>query len=139
MSNSFSANQRRFPWPVEHGVIIESFGTHPHPLLKNVTTKNNGVDIKTTAGSNVRTIFEGTVVNVLVNPGYHKAIIIRHGDYFTVYSNLESVDVKAGDKVSTKETIGKAFTDTDENITMVHLEIWKGTTLLDPESWLAGK
>jgi len=139
MSNSFSANRGKFPWPVVNGVIIESFGTHPHPVLKNVTTKNNGVDIKTNNNAAVRSIFEGTVVNVLVNPGYHKAVLIRHGDYFTVYSNLETVTVKANDKVSVKQTIGTAFTDPDENATMVHLEIWKGTTLLDPEDWLAGK
>ncbi len=139
MSNSFAANHGKFPWPVENGFVIESFGTHPHPVLKNVTTKNNGVDIKTNSGSGVRTIFGGTVVNVLVNPGYHKAVIIRHGDYFTVYSNLESVTVKANDKVSVKQSIGKAYTDSGENLTMVHLEIWKGTTLLDPEDWLAGK
>lgn len=139
LSNSFIANRGKFPWPVVNGVIIESFGTHPHPVLKNVTTKNNGVDIKTNTNAAVRSIFEGTVVNVLVNPGYHKAVLIRHGDYFTVYSNLETVTVKANDKVSVKQTIGTAYTDPDENATMVHLEIWKGTTLLDPEDWLAGK
>lgn len=139
MSNSFAANRGKFPWPVEHGIIIESFGSHPHPVLKNVTTKNNGVDIKTNAKANVRTIFGGTVVNVLVNPGYHKAVLIRHGDYFTVYSNLETVTVKANDVVSAKQNIGTAYYDTDEKISMVHLEIWKGITLLDPEDWLAGR
>ncbi len=138
MSSSFAANIGKFPWPVEQGVIIESFGTHPHPVLKNVTTKNNGCDIKTNGGANVRSIFKGTVVSVLANPGYHTAVIIRHGDYFTVYSNMASVTVKPNDKVETKQSIGRAYTDKEEG-TMVHLEIWKGTTLLDPENWLAQK
>ncbi|MEI7802894.1 MAG: peptidoglycan DD-metalloendopeptidase family protein [Bacteroidota bacterium] len=138
MSSSFVANQGKFPWPVSEGIIIESFGTHPHPVLKNVTTKNNGCDIKTNAGANVRAIFKGTVVSVLANPGYHTAVIIRHGDYFTVYSNMASVTVKPNDKVETKQSIGRAYTDKEEG-TMVHLEIWKGTTLLDPENWLAPK
>lgn len=136
LSNSFITNQGKFPWPVSEGSIIESFGTHPHPVLKNVTTKNNGCDISTTNGANVRAIFKGTVVSVLQNPGYHTAVIIRHGEYFTVYSNLSSVSVKANDAVDTKQSIGKAFTDPQEGA-MVHLEIWKGTTLLDPENWLA--
>ncbi len=138
MSSSFAANQGKFPWPVSEGIISESFGTHPHPVLKNVTTKNNGCDIKTNAGANVRAIFKGTVVSVLANPGYHTAVIIRHGDYFTVYSNMASVTVKPNDKVETKQSIGKAYTDKEEG-TMVHLEIWKGTVLLDPENWLASK
>ena len=138
MSSSFATNQGKFPWPVSEGIIIESFGTHPHPVLKNVTTKNNGCDIKTNTGANVRAIFKGTVVSVLANPGYHTAVIIRHGDYFTVYSNMASVTVKPNDKVETKQSIGKAYTDKEEG-TMVHLEIWKGTVLLDPENWLAPK
>lgn len=138
MSSSFAANIGNFPWPVEQGVIIESFGTHPHSVLKNVTTKNNGCDIKTNGGANVRSIFKGIVVSVLANPGYHTAVIIRHGDYFTVYSNMASVTVKPNDKVETKQSIGRAYTDKEEG-TMVHLEIWKGTTLLDPENWLAQK
>ncbi len=138
LSNSFASNMGKLPWPVAEGNIIESFGTHPHPVLKNVTTKNNGCDINTNSGATVRAVFKGTVVSVLQNPGYHTAVIIRHGEYFSVYSNLSSVSVKANDNVDTKQSIGKAYTDAEEG-TMVHLEIWKNTTLLDPENWLMSK
>lgn len=139
LSNSFAANYGKLPWPVEKGSIYESFGTHEHPILKNVTTKNNGIDIRTTAGASIRTIFKGVVVSVLTNPIYHRAVLVRHGEYFTVYSNLETVNVKAGDKVNTKDIIGTAYTDKENNITTVHLEIWKGTSFQNPELWLLKK
>jgi murein DD-endopeptidase MepM/ murein hydrolase activator NlpD len=129
----------KLPWPVEKGSIWETFGTHDHPVLKNVTTKNNGIDIKTSPGANVRALFKGTVVSVLTNPVYHRAVLIRHGEYFTVYSNLESVSVKAGDEILTKEIIGKAYTDKENDITTVHIEIWKGTVFQNPELWLMKK
>lgn len=136
LSNSFAANQGKFPWPVEKGELLESFGIHSHPLLENVTTKNNGIDIKTAGGASVRSIFKGSVVSILTNPVYHRAVIIRHGEYFTVYSNLETVSVKPGDEITTKQVIGKAFTDSESGVTMVHLEVWKGTNYMNPESWL---
>ncbi len=139
LSNSFTSNLGKLPWPVEKGIIWETFGTHEHPVLKNVTTKNNGIDIKTIPGANVRTLFKGTVVSVLTNPVYHRAVLIRHGEYFTVYSNLESVNVKAGDQVSTKEILGKVYTDKENDITTVHIEIWKGTVFQNPELWLMKK
>ncbi|MBA3647679.1 MAG: peptidoglycan DD-metalloendopeptidase family protein [Chitinophagales bacterium] len=138
LSASFENNQGKLPWPVEKGEIIESFGEHPHPLLENVKMKNNGVDIKTGTGASVRALFKGKVVSILSNPGYHKAILIKHGEYFTVYSNLASVNVKTGEEISTKQSIGTVYNN-ENGITTVHLEIWKGTTLLDPENWLLRK
>ena len=137
LSAGFANNMGKLPWPVEKGDIIEQFGVHPHPVLKNVTTKNNGVDIKTTSAAAVRCIYKGTVVSVFSNPAYHKAVLVKHGDYFTVYANLGDVDVKPGQELETKTKIGTAFTDTETGTTMVHLEVWKGTTLLNPESWIA--
>lgn len=139
LSNSFAANMGKLPWPVEKGSIWETFGTHEHPLLKNVTTKNNGMDIKTTPGASIRTLFKGTVISVLTNPVYHRAVLIRHGEYFTVYSNLESVNVKAGDQVNTKDIIGKVYTDKENDLTIVHIEIWKGTVFQNPAQWLMKK
>jgi septal ring factor EnvC (AmiA/AmiB activator) len=98
---------------------------------------NNGIDIKTQPGASVRTIFEGTVKAVLFNPAFQKAVLINHGEYFSVYSNLESVNVKIGDKVSTKQVIGKVYTNTEEGKSEVHLEIWKSTDKLNPETWLS--
>lgn len=136
LNDNFEANQGKLPWPVERGMIISHFGVSEHEVLDKVKVKNNGVDIKTAPGANVRALFEGTVVNVLFNPLFHKAVLIKHGLYFTVYSNLETVSVSKGDKVSTKQIIGKVYTNDAEDKTEVHLEIWKNTTMLNPESWL---
>lgn len=136
LSASFSNNQGALPWPVEKGVVTEYFGSHPHPVLSGVTVNNNGIDISSTPGAGVRCIFEGTVSSVVSNPSFQNAIIIKHGEYFSVYSNVVNVTVRAGDKVSTKERIGTAYTDNEGN-TEVHLEIWKGTSKLNPSSWIA--
>jgi murein DD-endopeptidase MepM/ murein hydrolase activator NlpD len=108
-------------------------------VFDNLTVKNNGIDIKTAAGASVRSIFKGTVVGILTNPGYHKAVLVRHGEYFTVYSNLITVKVKANDEISTKQSLGTAYTDPATGETMMHLEIWKGTVLLNPESWIISR
>jgi murein DD-endopeptidase MepM/ murein hydrolase activator NlpD len=104
-------------------------------VLKNVTVENNGIDITTTKGSTVRSLFEGEVVNVIFNPSFQKGVIIKHGEYYTVYTGLTSLNVKAGDKVNTKQSIGTVYTSDDDR-TEVHLEIWKGTTLMDPSGWI---
>ena len=138
LSAGFMNNQGKLPWPVQKGEISETFGEHEHPLLENVKTKNNGIDIKTNEGADVRAIFKGTVVSIISNPGYHKAVLIRHGEYYTVYSNLGTVKVKANQDIDTKQSIGTAFTN-ESGETSVHLEIWKGTVLLDPENWILSK
>ena len=138
LSNSFAENRSKLPWPVVEGSINESFGVHPHPILKDVTTNNNGVDILTTPGATVRAIFRGTVVAVFSNPGYHNALLISHGKYYTVYADLDEVYVKRGDVVTTKQAVGKAYTDPEKG-TIVHLEIWNGTDKMDPGQWLTQK
>jgi septal ring factor EnvC (AmiA/AmiB activator) len=136
LSNSFSSNQGALPWPVERGVITEYFGSHAHPVLDGVMINNNGIDITTDAGSGVRAIFEGTVSSVVSNPSFQNAIIIKHGEYFSVYSNVTNVQVRAGDKVKTKQRIGTVHTNAD-NQSEMHLEIWRGTNKLNPSSWVA--
>lgn len=138
LSASFASNQGKLPWPVTKGEIIETFGEHEHAILENVMTKNNGVDIKTAPGADVRAVFKGTVVSIISNPGYHKGVLIKHGEYYTVYSNLASVKVKASQEVDTKQSIGTVYTNESGEST-VHLEIWKGTTLMNPESWIIAK
>jgi murein hydrolase activator len=135
IGKNFAGNKGRLPWPVERGTITGRYGTHPHPVLKNVTVENNGIDITTTKGSTVRSLFEGEVVNVIFNPSFQKGVIIKHGEYYTVYTGLTSLNVKAGDKVNTKQSIGTVYTSDDDR-TEVHLEIWKGTTLMDPSGWI---
>ncbi len=137
ISKNFSGNKGKLPWPVERGTITERYGTHPHPVLKDVMVENNGIDIATADGSLVRSIFDGEVVNVIFNPSFQKGVIIKHGEYYSVYTNLSDVTVKAGDKVSTKQKIGTAWEDPEEGKTEVHLEIWKGTVILDPALWIS--
>ena len=138
LSTGFANNKGKLPWPVEKGRISGKFGDHPHPELKGIIVKNNGVDIRSSPNSQARSIFDGEVSGVINIPGANSAVIIRHGEYLTVYSNLESVYVKKGDKVKTRQNIGKVYTNADEGVSELHLEIWKGTVKLDPTPWLAG-
>lgn len=139
LSNSFSGNRGLLPWPVAEGTISSLFGEHPHKELKGIMVKNNGIDIQSGRGATARSIFEGTVSGVINIPGAGKAVIIRHGEYLSVYSNLETVTVSTGDKVSTKQSIG-TIADAGEGAKgEIHLEIWKNTSKLDPKGWLARK
>jgi murein hydrolase activator len=139
LSSSFAGNKGKLPWPVEKGVISSGFGEHPHPELKGIVVKNNGVDIRSGINSQARSVFDGEVTGVITIPGANSAVIIRHGEFLSVYSNLASVFVKKGDKVTTRQKIGSVYTDSEEGVTELHLEIWKGTVKLDPAGWLARK
>jgi len=135
LSNNFTSNKGRLPWPVEKGTIIEYFGTHEHPQLKGVMVSNNGVDIKTNKGASVRAVFTGRVSGVIQIVGGLYAVLINHGEYTTVYSNLSSVSVKMGQEVTTKQNIGTVATD--EELSSMELQVWKGISKLNPVDWLA--
>jgi septal ring factor EnvC (AmiA/AmiB activator) len=135
LSNTFEANKGKLPWPVAEGIITGKHGEQPHPVLKGITIKNNGVDISTKKDALVRAVFEGEVTGLATVPGFGKVVMVRHGEYLTVYSNLRDVLVKKGDKIKTKQNIGVVETD-ENNKTEVHFEIWKGSTLMNPETWL---
>lgn len=137
VSDKFGNNKGRLPWPVERGVITVRFGRQSHPVLTNIEIDSKGVDISTTSGSDARAVFEGEVRRVFAIPGGHNAVIIRHGEYLSVYTNLSKVYVKAGEKVIAKQAIGKIHTDESDNKTILHLEIWQGNVPLNPETWLA--
>ncbi|MFM2307601.1 MAG: hypothetical protein RLZZ367_2270 [Bacteroidota bacterium] len=137
LSKDFSNNRGKLPWPVVRGHVVSNFGKHEHPLLKGVVVENNGVDIKTEAGSDARSVFGGTVVSVFFLPTTQNCVIVKHGEYFTVYSNIETVTVKTGQTLTTKQSLGKLHTDKGEDLTKVHLEIWKGKDKMDPSQWLA--
>ena len=137
LSASFQQNQGGLPWPVERGIISSTFGEHAHPVLKEVKTKNNGVDILTDEGMEARAVFGGEVTRVMSIPNYNYVVMIRHGEFLTVYSNLTEVYVTRGQKIDTKQAIGKIYTDTKDQKTELHFELWKGKTLLNPEGWLA--
>jgi septal ring factor EnvC (AmiA/AmiB activator) len=136
LANNFASNKGALPWPVERGIITGKFGKHPHPIVKGVIVDNPHIEITTEENATVRSVFEGEVSSVVPIPGANVMVLVRHGNYFTVYSNLINVKVKAGDVVSLKEPIGTAFTD-EEGKTMVQLGIWKDADIQDPNPWLA--
>lgn len=138
ISKNFGANKGRLPWPTERGVITGTFGKHQHPVLKEVTIMNDGVDISTTPGSFARAIFDGEVARVIHISNY-TVIMIKHGEYYTVYTHLTEVLVSRGDKVKAKQKIGLIFTDKDDNKTTVQLQIWKGSKKLNPSGWISKK
>lgn len=137
---SFYGNKGKLPWPVEKGEITEKFGKNAHPVHANVFTYNNGVDISTVSGANVRAIYEGEVSSVLVIPGAGKVVIIAHGSYRTVYSNLKESYVKKGDKVKTKQLIGSLLPDASGKRSEAHFEIHQitkdGIQKMNPSYWL---
>jgi murein hydrolase activator len=137
LSGDFSNNKGKFPWPVPGGFISDHFGEHPHAVLKYVIIRNSGIDITTRTNAKARSIFKGEVTKIVAIPGGNWAVIIRHGNYLTVYSNLQEVFVKAGQKVGIKEEIGTVFTDdNDDNKTILKFQIWRENTKLNPEDWL---
>lgn len=137
LSNSFASNKSKLPWPVIKGIISERFGVHPHPLMPNIDVNNNGVDITTSNGALARAVFDGEVKAVVNMPGSGQFILVRHGEFLTIYSNLQEVYVKVGDKVKTKQNIGVILLDNEESKTVLHFEIWKGQIKLNPEEWLS--
>ncbi|HMM11660.1 MAG TPA: peptidoglycan DD-metalloendopeptidase family protein [Bacteroidales bacterium] len=137
LSNQFAQNRGRLPWPVERGIISSRFGEQPHPVLRKVTIKNNGIDIATTRGAEARAVFEGVVVSTNRITATNNAVILRHGEFFTVYSNLEQVYVKRGDRVNHKDLLGLIHTDKTEGKTELHFELWQNRTQVDPALWLA--
>jgi len=136
ISSDFTKNKGRLPWPSETGVLTGKYGEQNHPVLKGIKINSNGIDINTIEGARIRSIFDGEVTKVIAILGANYTVIIKHGDFRTVYQNLVDVRVKAGDKVKTKTIIGTVFTD-QQNVSKFHFEIWKDKETQNPESWLA--
>lgn len=137
VSQNFAENKGRLPWPTATGKITEHFGRHKHPTLEYVEVESNGIEIATTKGSKARAIFDGTVSKIVLIPGRNTAVLIKHGNYYTVYDNLVTVSVKAGQTVKAKQEIGTIYTDPETNSTVLQLQIWKELEKLDPELWLS--
>lgn len=137
VSTQFSGNKGRLPWPTATGKITEHFGRHKHPTLEYVEVESNGVEIATIKGAKARAIFDGTVSKIVLIPGRNTAVLIKHGNYYTVYDNLISVTVKAGQQVKAKQEIGTIYTDPETNSTVIQLQIWQELEKLDPEQWLS--
>lgn len=136
LSNSFANNKGKLPWPVAKGVIVSGFGRHPHPDIAGVEIENLGVDIRTTKGSSVKAVFEGEVCKVWAGPNGNKIVIIRHGEYMTVYTNLASVSVSDGTKVSTGQSIGTIATNENGQSEM-NFQVRQGVKCQNPVLWLA--
>lgn len=139
ISTGFHHNRGRLLWPVERGFISQPFGRQPHPVLKHIMIENLGVDIQTSSNSLARSVYDGEVAFVATIPGVNGRIVsVMHGEYFTVYCNLKSVDVKVGEKINAKQKLGEIMTDKD-GVTMLQFQVWKGSDRLDPEEWLLEK
>ena len=137
LSTNFVNNKGKLPWPVERGNIASTYGKHTSSVSSKVTVTNNGIDIATTEGAKARVVFDGEVTSVTKLTGANTVVIVRHGEYFTVYSNLENVIVKRGEKVKTKQNIGTVHTNKTENKTELHFELLKEQNRQNPENWLA--
>lgn len=136
LSNSFVASKGNLPWPV-NGVVTGFYGEHPHPVLSNITVRNNGIDITAPSASGVSAVYEGTVSGVISLPNGKKAVLIRHGEYLSVYSNLGSCSVSSGKSVSARQSIGSVGYDSDQQSYILHFEIRKEKTEENPLNWLA--
>lgn len=135
LSNSFTSNKGKLPWPSSRGVIVSRFGVANHEQL-HVKVNNRGVDIRCEKGSSARAVFDGKVVKVIQLPQF-KAVLIKHGEYFTVYNRLSTIYVHEGDMISTKETIGTIWTDTSSGETILHFELRKSKDAQNPEYWIS--
>ena len=139
LGTSFATNKGKLPWPVSSGSITEKYGRNAHPTLSGVFTNNNGIDISCPIGQSVRAIFEGEVTSVFTITGAGKVVIVTHGNYKTVYSNLQSIDVKIGSKVQTKQKIGALLSE--GNISICHFEIQLvangAIQSLNPSLWIS--
>lgn len=136
LADNFRANKGKLPWPVEKGFVSLPYGDQPHPQFSSLQIHNSGVEITTEQGAAARAVFAGEVTSVIVLSPVNKAVMIQHGDYFTVYQNLSSVYVSKGDKVSIKQEIGKIRTSGETGRTILKFTISQNTTYNDPASWL---
>jgi septal ring factor EnvC (AmiA/AmiB activator) len=137
IADNFRANRGRLPYPVEKGFISLGYGDQPHPVFSTLTIHNSGVEITTEQGSNARAVFGGEVTSVIVLSPLNKAVMIQHGDFFTVYQNLSSVSVSKGDKVSIKQSLGRVRTNNETGKTIIKFLILQNTTYNNPQSWLS--
>ena len=136
IANNFKANKGKLPWPVEKGFVSLGYGDQAHPIYKSLVVHNSGVEITTDQGASARAVFGGEVISVMVLSPVNKAVMIQHGDYFTVYQNLSNVNVSKGDKVTIKQPIGRIRTNGDTGKTVLKFTISQNTTYSNPAGWL---
>lgn len=137
LSNGFSNNKGKLPWPVSKGIVSKKFGDHPHPTIPGIKINNSGIGINTEANAVVASVFEGEVIAVRIIPGYRTTVLIKHGQFYTAYSNLSNVRVSVGDMVTANQAIGTADINDMSGDYEINFEIWKNKTRLDPLLWIA--
>lgn len=135
--NNFELNKGKLPWPISSGFICANYGEYEHPAIKGFVMFNNGIELCASQQMKVQSVFNGEVTGIALSPMGGKLVIIRHGEYLTVYSNLQEVYVKQGDKVNAKQVIGTVMYNEDENKYSLNFQVWKGQNTLDPKNWLA--
>lgn len=136
LADNFKANKGKLPWPVEKGFVSSAYGNHPHPVISSLTIHNSGVDITTDQGATARAVFAGEVTEIIITSPVNKGVMIKHGDYFTVYNYLSAVYVNKGDKVSIKQSIGKVRTNGDTGRTILKFTISQNASYDNPANWL---
>ena len=136
LAANFVANKGKLPWPVEKGIVIQRYGTQPHPVVKTTMIKSNGVTIATTPKSKARAVFEGEVMTILSFKGSNPTILIKHGNYITTYKNMGKVYVKKGDKVKAKQPIGEIFTHPQTGKTTLQFSVFNALKPQNPKSWI---
>lgn len=137
ITGNFKDNRGKLPWPTDRGVIVNPFGEQNHPVLKGVVVQNNGIDISTYSKAKVYSVFEGEVKRVFSFLGANYTVIVRHGEYLTLYQNLSNVSVKPGDKIKARQELGSLFSESNSKTSVLHLEIWEESNKLNPELWLS--
>ncbi len=137
ISDSFKANKGRLPWPTETGTITQRFGNQPHPDLSYLPVHSNGIEITTNKGSQARAVFDGEVYSILYVSPTQKAVMVQHGDFFTMYHNLSDVSVVKGQKVSRKQNLGTIRTSTETGRTILKFMITQNITYTNPQPWLS--
>ena len=136
ISDNIEANKGKLPWPVQQGLVIQSFGRQPHPVVKTAIIQSNGVTIATPKNAQARAVFEGKVMSIIGFKGSNPTVLIQHGNYITAYSNLGEVYVIKGQKVKPKEIIGKVFTNSETGKTELKFSVFKASTPVNPKTWI---
>ena len=136
LEKNFVLNKGKLPWPVAKGVVIQKFGTQPHPVVKTAKIKSNGIIIATPKKEKVRVVFDGQVLSVLQFKGSNPTVLVQHGNYITAYKNLSKVFVKKGDKVFSNQNIGEVFTNNSSGRSTIQFSVFQKTTPVNPLSWI---
>ncbi len=137
LNRVFEATKGKLSWPVKKGVIVKRFGVYHPANMREITLRNDGVDIQTSKGADVISVFKGNVVKIVSVPGLNKAVLIQHGDYYVLYSNLKYLTIKLGSKVEMGQKLGKVYGEsTEDNTAIIKFQVWKNQEKLNPEKWL---